>query len=469
MKERINEDVLCVLRENKSINQIEIDYVDITNPLKLIIDNFSILCENSETTIQQLVTFIENTKEFEQLTAHYRYCISLRGSYQAFSANNQETIKEINKDYQLILHDNEKHPNTKNLIEKTNDLKQKIKCKYILWCKAFSINKAYRRCYEDKSILTFSHRIDGWSNPLYQLTPNFSVEIKTNFGYGGASYFYTKLKYKNIEITPFSEWIDYEFAHFSEILRYTRSYSLSNEYWIEAMEFSRDACNLSLTDEVKFIGKYIINECNKMVVGLEEIFNKEQFTFKKRGQEDYSINKNEHAIIEFRGEKISGSLDFVSKILELEAITSVEFFIKKIEEINQRIQPILIEEIPILNIKIKNIEQEKNKLKPKYDEINKVNNDYKQKKIKFKKEMISKSPPEKKWIDQGELEINFIEANPEYSDFKNEYRIFTDAYQMLIQRIKNNIKIRDKIIHCNQKITQYFSNKKTNTPPTNNL
>ena len=48
------------------------------------------------------------------------------------------------------------------------------------------------------------------------VTPNFSVEIKTNFGYGSVSYFYTKLKYKNIEITPFSEWVDYEFARFAK-------------------------------------------------------------------------------------------------------------------------------------------------------------------------------------------------------------------------------------------------------------
>ena len=87
-------------------------------------------------------------------------------------------------------------------------LKEEIKDKYILWNNAFSINKAYNICKKDKSILSFSHRKDGWSNPVYQLTQNFSVEIKTNFGYGRKSYFYTKLNYKEIDITPVSEWIE---------------------------------------------------------------------------------------------------------------------------------------------------------------------------------------------------------------------------------------------------------------------
>jgi hypothetical protein len=87
------------------------------------------------------------------------------------------------------------------------------------------------------------------------------------------------LKYKNIDITPFSEWVDYEFAQFSEIIRYSQSYILRNEYWLDAMEYSRDACNLSLVDEVKFVEKYVIDECEKMVRGLENILNKEYFMF----------------------------------------------------------------------------------------------------------------------------------------------------------------------------------------------
>jgi hypothetical protein len=279
MKEKINEEVLCVLRKNIATNQIEIGYVDIVSPFDFIIEKFVALCDNPKTTIQQMVYFIQSTRQLDHLCGYYNYCVSLNGIYQAFSANTQDTIKEINEKHQWMLLSKRENPDTYDIDRAVEGLKYEIKNKYILWSKAFAIKRMYTICRQDKSILTFSHRMDGWSNPVYQLTSNFSVEINTNFGYGSVSYFYSKLKYKNIDITPFSEWVDYEFAQFSEIIRYSQSYILRNEYWLDAMEYSRDACNLSLVDEVKFVEKYVIDECEKMVRGLENILNKEYFMF----------------------------------------------------------------------------------------------------------------------------------------------------------------------------------------------
>ena len=100
MKEKINEEVLCVLRKDPT-NQILIDYIDIVNPYKIIIDKLSDLCDSPETTIPQIASFIQNTKDFDQLTAHYRYCVSLRSAYQSFSVNNQDYINKFSQDHQL--------------------------------------------------------------------------------------------------------------------------------------------------------------------------------------------------------------------------------------------------------------------------------------------------------------------------------------------------------------------------------
>jgi hypothetical protein len=455
MKEKINEEVLCVLRKDNS-NKIIIDYLYIVNPFKTIVDKLAELCEKPETTIQQIVTYIQNTENFEQLSAHYRYCVSLRNAYQGISANNQDFIKEINQRHQLILNNKKDTPDAYKLEEAIEGLKTEIKDKYILWSKAFAINKTYSLCREDKSILTFSHRIDGWSNPVYQLTPNFSVEIKTNFGYGSVSYFYTKLKYKNIEITPFSEWVDYEFARFSEIICYTKSHLLINENWLEAMEFSRDACNLSLTNEVKFVEKYVIDECEKMVSGLEELFNKEYFTFKNRGRGEYSVDKNGHVLVEFRGEKISGALDFLSKILEFDKITAMENFIKRIEKCNTRIQPILAEEAKILKIKIENLNEEKNELQPKYDEVLKTINVYNSERSKLQQEMINKGGLNSNWIDTQKLENAFVSKFPDFAEFILEYKRVTESYRILTEQIQNNTKVRDNIVAHNNKIMEHF-------------
>ena len=57
------------------------------------------------------------------------------------------------------------------------------------------------------------------------------------------------LKYKNIDITPFSDWVHYRFAQFNDIIRYSKSHVLTQQSWYEAMLFTKDACNLSLSDE----------------------------------------------------------------------------------------------------------------------------------------------------------------------------------------------------------------------------
>lgn len=458
-KERINEDALCVLRKNAVTNQIEIGYVTIEKPLARVIDNFSALLDNPNSTLEQVIDFIRTTDELNLLTSapeKYRYChIDLRTPYQEFVANNQETIPDIIKQKDLMRLNQEINPDNYDTSKEIDRYKTEIKDRYILWHKAFSINKTYRLCHEDQSILTFSHRIVGWSNPVYQLTPHFSMEIKTNFGYGNASYFYTKLKYKNIEITPFSEWIDYEYAQFSEIIRYTQSHKLFNEYWLEAMEFSRDACNLSMIDEVKFVEKYIIDECERMVSGLEEIFNKEQFSFRSRYRKGgrIRVDKKGRLLVEFRGEKISGALDFISQILEFEKITPVKSFVERIVECNKKIQPILIEESGKLQIKIEQLTEYRAVLQPMYDRIIKENNDYIQQKAMLQKEISSKEPF---GIDNERLEKEFNSRFPKYAVFAKEYEEITAEYRKLIEKIRNNTKVSDNIISYNKKIIDYF-------------
>ena len=458
MKYKINEVVLCVLKKNKLTNQIVIEYVNIETPFASIIENFSSLCDNPNTSLDQIVNYIKTTKELDQLSTLYRYCVTLSGSFQAFTANNQDSITEISNRQQLMLLNKKENPDTYDLDMAISEYKQELKKKYVLWCKAYSISKTYRICHEDKSILTFSHRIDGWSNPVYQLTLNFSVEIKTNFGYGRASYFYTKLKYKNIEITPFSEWIDYEFAKFSEIVRYTQSHLLNNEYWLEAMEFSRDACNLSMINEAKFVEKYVIDECESMVSGLEEIFNKEHFSFKNkyRREREYTVDKKGYVLVEFRGEKISGALDFISKILEFEKIASIKSFITRIEDCNKRIQPMLIDEAKIIKVKIVNLTEERNTLKPKYDKFIFDNNDYNEKRSVLQKQMIIKGQLNTESIDTIKLENEFYKIYPAYKEFNEEFRKVIETFRVLTEQIQNFTKVYDNITTYNEKIINYF-------------
>ncbi len=73
--------------------------------------------------------------------------------------------------------------------------------------------------------------------------------------------FYAKLIFKDIDIIPFSEWVEYRNITYNEILQYSRKYKVENQSWKNAMEYVKDASNLCIKDELNFIKTYIITEC----------------------------------------------------------------------------------------------------------------------------------------------------------------------------------------------------------------
>lgn len=455
MEDRINESVLCVLKMHKSNNRIEIDYIDIAASLRNVIDKFCKMCDNPSISLQDIIHFIKNSAELNKLNGNYKYCTTLYSPYQGFVANNENVIKEINIQQNIIICNYNKNPEKHCIKKATNDYKEELKLRYILWNKAYSIYETYLLCNFNLDILTFSHREEGWSDPVYQLTPNFSVEIKTNFGFGRRSYFYTKLKYKNIEITPFSEWIIYEKANFSEIIRYSKSHRLNNEYWQEAMEFSRDACNISLSDEGLFIEKYVISECEIMVSGIEKILNENVYNFMNYDKNLYKVNKEGHALVEFRGEKISGALDFISLILEFENIALIKSFIQRIEYCNTIIQPILLSESQIILEKIDKLKVDKSSLQNQYDAVITKNNFYDQKKVELQAQMLRNSKLVITYIDKVKLDSEFNSIYPYFELFKQEFERVSAKYRILCEQIQNFMTVRNKIVSYNNKIVIY--------------
>lgn len=455
MRDKINEEVICVLRKNNS-SFIEVDYVQIESVLSQQIHQIKSLCDNGSITLEPLIDYLNSNEELNQLSAYYRYCKTLYGSFQTLSVDHQATIIEIRNEEKYRVNNQENDFTAYNIGYEMPEYKKKLKEKYVLWNKALSINKTYRLCHEDKSILTFSHRIDGFSNPVYELTSNFSVQIKTNFGYGKSSYFFTILNYKNIVITPFSEWINYEYAVTSEIVRYTQKHRLINESWQDAMEFSKNACNLSMIDESKFVAKYILKEMEVMVSGLEQIFYKEHFTFKDSEKEQYTLDKTGHVLIEFRGEKISGALDFLEKIMEFEHVALINSFVKRIENCNKKIQPILNEESKIIMIKISNLTEERRMLKPLYDKLVEQAKAYKKEWILLKRQEENKAKQNDALLDVEKLEGEFNLLHLEYSGFKEEYKQVKNSFLFMVDQIQNLSEVNNKIIKHNNKIAEHF-------------
>ncbi|MFD2941700.1 hypothetical protein [Flavobacterium notoginsengisoli] len=362
----INEDFLLLLIEKNGL-------VDIA---KILIDNhfeeetltLEKLCEGHNDNILQIIFFIKNSLKPKLPNKIFNYCRELDKAYQSVIVNVDDGIKDITMERELI-YTNNKIANDQNLDSNLDinikALKRKIFDKIKLWFKVFNIEFAYDSAKKIDNVLVYSHRISGWSNPEYRITNNLKQQVKTNFGYGSVSFFYSLLTYKNIQITPLSEWIDYRYSNFSEVIRYTRSFrsriavtdnenriryyktKIENSYWYNAIEFTKNAANLSLTNEKEFIEKYIICECERMVDGLKTFYEETEFDFIDENQVSLEDEKTiiqrvdikGYELIDFRTEKIIGALDFISKIIDYNEIIPTEDYIQRIISINRKFIP----------------------------------------------------------------------------------------------------------------------------------
>ncbi|WP_288984188.1 hypothetical protein [uncultured Flavobacterium sp.] len=251
---QINEDFLLLLIENNGL--VEISTINIDNYFENETLAIIKLCYGSFDNIPQIIQFIIDSLKPKLPNKVFNYCKKLDIAYQSVIVNIDSSILDINNKRDLI------YTNQKNAIEEEREynldenileLKSEILKTILLWFKVFNIEFAYEKAKKIPNMLVYSHRISGWSNPEYKITDNLKQQVKTNFGYGSVSYFYSLLTFKNIQITPFSEWIHYRNSKFSEVIRYTRSFKsfflvngrnycttkIENSYWHNALEFTK--------------------------------------------------------------------------------------------------------------------------------------------------------------------------------------------------------------------------------------
>ena len=381
---KINEDYLLLLVDNN--NLIETKMIDITKHFGVemgVIENF---CGKSGDNIDEITSYIKKALIPKYQPKQFKYSIELDKAFNTVFVDLNAFVVEIDFSQKRIFEEiktrtekeKEKEKPEVDFEKKLDEWKEqelkKLKARIVIRIKhyfnAFDIEIAYSEAEKVSNMLAYSHRYGGWKTFEHNITENLKQTIKTNFGYGSVSYFYSVLTYKGIEIIPLSDWIDYRFANFSELLRYTRSFRylvpicderdrlrcyktvIKNEYWVDALDFTKNAANLSFSDEDKFIEKYIIEECETMVQGLEHIYNEHEFDLLDLDENEISISIKEKEemkrkkynfsgfeLIDFRTEKIIGALDFIQKIMEYNAIIPTEKYIKRISAVNKKFIP----------------------------------------------------------------------------------------------------------------------------------
>jgi len=430
---KINTESLCILKLNANKNIVNIDYIPIVknHTLSSKFAGLTHLNEDENYSVADLISYSESN--LTELLQEFSHCESLKDSYQQLPQNTHNQF--LSRFHELNKRISDTPSENSYLIKVLNDdlisLKKKFYFQMLRRLRAIEISSAYKICENDKSILTFSHRRIGWSNPSYKLTSNFTFDIKTNFGYGHVSYFYTKLIFKGIEIVPFSDWVYYPNANFSEIIRFSKKHELEDKDWVIALSYAKDACNLSLTNESAFIAKYIVSECERMVSELESLLSKNEFVYHqesiKSDEKSFRIEPitqkivlSSHALIEYRGEKISGSLNFIEKILLFEKIRNMSSFVQRIKDLNLKVLPILKNEVPLIVSEISNLKIKQAEIKSNLDSLNPDYETYKRVFHEFNsKERIIN--PTLSGDQNSIIESKFNASHPELKIIKDKY------------------------------------------------
>lgn len=318
---KINLTHIMVIRKNAGTGMLETDFLPLVfKDQEKLNDVERFYRQASNATGKDIYSFA-CSNGLGYLFNSYDYCMNVNGSYQACP-------------YVLPM-----------IAEKMSA----VDCFYLLKSRvtAYCLREKIRECHEDRSIVAYSSCFIGWHCTHFDLNEELSIEYHTNFGYGYANYFTANLKYKDIDILPYSLWVHYFKANLSEIRRYTRVYEIHNDEWEPALRFGCEVYNSLLQNPHEFVNTWFVKEVQEMVRGLRAIFNNQC----KVIAENYSNNskielKSKEDIILFKGEKMSGALSFIEKIKELEKLdVSMTEYITAILDMNRQMVPQLEEVI----------------------------------------------------------------------------------------------------------------------------
>ena len=235
-------------------------------------------------------------------------------------------------------------------------------------------------------------------------------------------------------------WVNYYNANIFQILRYTRTYCISNSEWQPALEFGRDVCNSLVQNPRGFANEWLVGEVRKMVDGLRRIFNNHGSVIAVNESNGSGRElKTKEEIILYKGEKMSGALSFLGKIKEIEKLNvSMESYITSILDMNRQMVPQLQEVIDEYKEKLAELTQIDEQLLEEISPIKSfVDNHINECAANFVGDTSYSSRREAEKI-MSEVSIVFMEANEQLKDLEEkESRLSNKIYNM--RRVVNTL------------------------------
>jgi hypothetical protein len=193
-----------------------------------------------------------------------------------------------------------------------------------------------------------------------------------------------------------------------------------------------------------------------MVSELESILSKNEFEYHeesiKSDENSFKIEpitkkviKTSHELIEYRGEKISGSLNFIEKILLFDKIRNMSSFIKRIKDVNHMVLPLLKNEVPLIISEINSFKSQEAQLKSKLDSLNPDYERYKRVFQEFEaKERILN--PTLSGDQNSMIQSKFNSSHPDLKLIREQYYEIHNEYSDISKKI-NALEITNRNIN----------------------
>ena len=323
----------------------------------------------------------------------------------------------------------------------------------------------------------------GWKAFEYIVNDNITVYIKSNFGYGCASYFYCNLKYKEINILPYTSVVKYYYVKMIEFIRHTRTYAIERNSWAQVFDFAIEAANMAKHEPERFVKQWIVNEVEEMMVGIREVINSpkkelEYFLnidrdidigsyrlFKNcsdTDRKDYEVLPDEK-VLAFKAEKITGCLLLLDNLRSLTEIAPIIIpYIEEIEQMNRRLLPEIDSHIESLKRDIQRLEDNLAAVKKKIHSIvpTMKNNNRDIEKLRKKMNKAKNEASNDGGIythSTEEAEKEYVKVHPEYVQLKKDYDELKKNEAELEKRIDRRNRFLEILEKCKNRVSKYIT------------
>lgn len=496
--------MLGKLNANKSMGKISQDYiaaikrvgnylesiqVELHKPLTLI-EELHAMVENPNRSVYDLQCKFSSDYKYSEKSWYICYPYSLSASYlpitrcpeiKSYSDIKKEwdecfkgeidSIKEnCRKNRTYFNEDKAREIATNKLAEFKQDQKKEFLDECTKWIDVNEIQTTALSLKRRQDILMYSKENIGWSNFEHRINDELKICISTNFGYGSAAYFVLAIRYKDLNIIPYSCIVKYYKAQMRDIIKCTRQYDPRRDSWEAAFDFIIELSNQAQSNPEKFINEYVMNEVTEMMKGLRAILeNPKHFHDELAKVKVPELIINVRNILDndillmrayplestflFKVEKIVGALHFLNN---LQKISST--FINISQEIDKHIDELLkynFELYPQIKNQCETIEKRIRTEEIRIEIKNKEKEHIITQMKPYKEELSSLLENVSSWSERTIIESNFKSNNPRYkrlleskSEKEKEIREINkriNEYKNFISLLKESMDLIDSV------------------------